>query len=114
MSNRLGPDQARRFLGPDLGPDCLARLSADGTGRKRVKQSCILNMLIICPFEILFGVTRKYLYILFLFLYFLITICNNVDTSTLCLRFYEPSHEKTCFLHMRKQRLRSVGRYPRS
>ena len=29
MSNSLGPDQARHFIGPDLGPNCLQRLSAD-------------------------------------------------------------------------------------
>ena len=33
MSNSLDPDQARRFVGPDLGPNCLQRLSADDTGR---------------------------------------------------------------------------------
>ena len=31
MSNRLDPDQARQFVGPDLGPICLQRLSADVT-----------------------------------------------------------------------------------
>ena len=35
MSNSLDPDE-----GPDLGPNCLPRLiSADGTGRERVKNS---------------------------------------------------------------------------
>ena len=34
MSNSLDPDQARRFVGPDLGPNCLPRLSADDTGRQ--------------------------------------------------------------------------------
>ena len=29
MSNSLDPDQDRRSVGPDLGPDCLQRLSAD-------------------------------------------------------------------------------------
>ena len=29
VSNGLVPDQGRRFVGPDLGPDCLQRLSAD-------------------------------------------------------------------------------------
>ena len=28
MSNDLNPDQARHFVGPDLGPNCLQRLSA--------------------------------------------------------------------------------------
>ena len=27
MSNRLDPDQAQHFVGPDLGPNCLPRLS---------------------------------------------------------------------------------------
>ena len=31
MSNSLDPDQARRFVGPYLGPNCLQRLSAGGT-----------------------------------------------------------------------------------
>ena len=34
MSNSLDPDQARRFVGPDLGPNCLQRLSADDTIRQ--------------------------------------------------------------------------------
>ena len=29
VSNSLDPDQARRFVGSDLGPNCLQRLSAD-------------------------------------------------------------------------------------
>ena len=29
MSNSLDPDQDRHFVGPDLGPSCLQRLSAD-------------------------------------------------------------------------------------
>ena len=29
MSNRLDPDQTRHFVGPDLDPNCLQRLSAD-------------------------------------------------------------------------------------
>ena len=37
MSNSLDPDQARRIVRPDLGPNCLPKLSADGTGRQRVK-----------------------------------------------------------------------------
>ena len=35
MSNGLDPE-ARRFVGPDLSPNCLQRLSADDTGRQRV------------------------------------------------------------------------------
>ena len=44
MSNSLDPDQARRFVGPDLGPNCLPRLSADDTGRQRVKDCKIAEL----------------------------------------------------------------------
>ena len=30
MANSLDPGQARHFVWPDLGPNCLQRLSADG------------------------------------------------------------------------------------
>ena len=33
MSNRLDLDQARPIVRPDLGPNCLQRLSADDTSR---------------------------------------------------------------------------------
>ena len=33
VSNSLDPDQARHFVGPDLGPNCSQRLSADDTRR---------------------------------------------------------------------------------
>ena len=36
MSNSLDADQARHSVGPDLGPICLQRLSADDTSRQRV------------------------------------------------------------------------------
>ena len=36
MANSLYPDQAQRFFEPDVGPNCLPRLLADDTGRKRV------------------------------------------------------------------------------
>ena len=36
VSNSLDPGQARHFVGPDLGPNCLQRLSADDTSRYRV------------------------------------------------------------------------------
>ena len=31
--NSLDPDQARHFVGPDLGPNCLQKLSADDNSR---------------------------------------------------------------------------------
>ena len=39
MSNSLDPGQARQFVGPDLGPNCLQRLSADDTNRQRNKSN---------------------------------------------------------------------------
>ena len=36
MPNSLDPDQARRQVGLDLGPNCLQKLSADETRRFRV------------------------------------------------------------------------------
>ena len=37
VSNSLYPDQARRFVGPDLGPNCLQWLSPGDTCCQRVK-----------------------------------------------------------------------------
>ena len=34
VSKSLDPDQARHFVRPDLGPNCLQRLSADITGKE--------------------------------------------------------------------------------
>ena len=36
VSSSLDPDQARYFVRPDVGPNCLQRLSADDTSRQRV------------------------------------------------------------------------------
>ena len=44
MSNSFDPDQAR-FVGPDLSPNCLPRLSADDAGRQKVKHLVQLFML---------------------------------------------------------------------
>ena len=40
VSNILDPDQAPHFVGPDLGPKCLQKLSADDTRRQRVNVEC--------------------------------------------------------------------------
>ena len=37
VSNSLDSDQARLFVGPDLGPNCLQMLSVDNTSRQRVE-----------------------------------------------------------------------------
>ena len=48
----MDSDQARRFVGPDLGPNCLQRLSADDTSRQRVnKQNPRLAFSYSCPAE---------------------------------------------------------------
>ena len=36
VANSLNPDQARRFVGPDLYPNCFQVLSTDDTSRQRV------------------------------------------------------------------------------
>ena len=35
-SNSLDPDQAHRYVGPDLDPNCLQKLSADNTNIQKV------------------------------------------------------------------------------
>ena len=38
VSSSLAPDQTRHFVRPDLGPNCLQKLSANETSRRRVNQ----------------------------------------------------------------------------
>ena len=38
VATRLNPDQTRRFVGPDLGPKCLQKLSADDNCRKELNK----------------------------------------------------------------------------
>ena len=45
MSNSLDPGQARHIVGPDLGPNCLQKLTADDTNRYIVKTPFTLTML---------------------------------------------------------------------
>ena len=44
VSNNLDPDQARRFVGPVLGPNFLQRLSADDTRGQRAKMWYFSNI----------------------------------------------------------------------
>ena len=39
VSNSLDPNQDQQNVGPDLGPNCSQRLSADDTSRQRVKSN---------------------------------------------------------------------------
>ena len=38
LSNSLDPDQAGHFVGPDLGLNCLQRLSADDRSRQSIQE----------------------------------------------------------------------------
>ena len=42
VSNSSDPDQAGHVVGPDLGPNCLQKLSADVTSRRRVNHPSVL------------------------------------------------------------------------
>ena len=44
--NSLDLYQARHYIGPDLGPNGLQSLSADGTSRPRVKSIQVANCLV--------------------------------------------------------------------
>ena len=51
VSNSLDPDHARPFVGSDLGPNCLQRLSADDESRRQWAKSLIqINLLIDTAF----------------------------------------------------------------
>ena len=39
--NIFDADEARRFVRPDLDPNCLQRLSADDSSRQRVKHTIV-------------------------------------------------------------------------
>ena len=43
VSNGMDPDQDRLSVGPDLGPNCLQRLTSDDISRQRVSHPIRLN-----------------------------------------------------------------------
>ena len=45
VSNSLDPDQARQFVGPELGPNCLQKLSAEDISRQRVNTKELVTSL---------------------------------------------------------------------
>ena len=51
MSNSLDPDQAGHFVGADLGPNCLERLSTDDTLGKELTN---------CEMIVIRGVIKKF------------------------------------------------------
>ena len=68
-SNSLAPDQARRFVGPDLNPNCLLRLSADDKSRHRERVNEQNDMFVFC-FLLLFF----FFFFFFLFLVFIVVV----------------------------------------
>ena len=48
MSNSLDPDQARHFVGPDLGLNCLRMFSTDYTSRHRVEVGVVFGKVNQC------------------------------------------------------------------
>ena len=52
VSKSLDPDQARHFVGPDLGPNFLQILLADNTSRQRVTAGVVLIFFFLVKFEI--------------------------------------------------------------
>ena len=72
----LDPDQARQFVGPDLGPKCLPRLSADDTGRQRVNKPMQYTLSFV---PIKFTMLREKKCIFFLFL----LKAKNIDCGSL-------------------------------
>ena len=60
VSNNLDPDQARRFVGPNLNQNCLQRLSADASCRNRVKAIYLFHLQkwtnLVCSLSVLSGI----------------------------------------------------------
>ena len=56
MSNGMDPDQVRRLVGPDLGPNCLQILSVDDT--KSYGSLYVTLCFVLWPFD--FGVLTIY------------------------------------------------------
>ena len=42
VSNSLDPDQAQHFVGPDLGQNCLQRLSGDIAGKELLQNNLLI------------------------------------------------------------------------
>ena len=49
VSNRLDPDQARRFVGPDLGPTCLQLLNVSTDEKNDINAEMINKMHYFIP-----------------------------------------------------------------
>ena len=49
VSNSFDSDQVRRFVGPDMGPHCLQRLSTDDKLFAKVINRCLFVLLLYVP-----------------------------------------------------------------
>ena len=62
FSNSLDPDQARHFVGPDLGPNCYLRLSADNNGSEGVND-VHLYIVLFCLFDLIMSHQQSFSYV---------------------------------------------------
>ena len=99
VSNSLDPDQARRFVGPYIGPNTLQRLSAEDKNHHYITKTCLYN---IDPYQPHFYIVKlgfTGVYIIFLIsaqkhsLRVLVRTASAVLTSTHNLCF-EQKYEK--------------------
>ena len=70
VSNSLDPDQARHFFGPDLGPNCLQRLSADDKSRQSQASNGPAHEIVVCwlyQFVVVLTFQRKSRYDILIF-----------------------------------------------
>ena len=105
MSNSLDPDQARRFVGPDLGPNCSPRLSADVTGIHGFKYSRLhgrdfWNLIFTSENTI------KYLYD-WLFVYYMYSMHVNKFWIYLCTDWQKKRYKQNQRFWLFKQQLSS-------
>ena len=75
FANSLDPDQARQNARPDLGPNCLQRLSADDTRRQRVKVAWLTADVVL--FNDIAVVNGKQVY----------SIANQISKIYICFQF---------------------------
>ena len=59
MSNGLEPDQDRHKVGPDLGPNCLQRLSANDKSRCMLGNFNVFCCRLLTFFQIIFFFSKK-------------------------------------------------------
>ena len=81
VSNSLDPDRARHFVGPDLCPNCLLRLSTDAKSRG-VKSNCMIYRYVLKETHL-----RHYSEIQHGIFFCLLTLFGSVMTFVVCSLF---------------------------